>query len=149
MRLAACMAIELHVIEPAGFRFDDAALRRAGMDYAQRATVVRHPDWHGFETWRVGADHRLVLFTTAAHTAYTDFAYRGDDILLFGSESGGVPDAVHRSSDACVRIPMVEGARSLNVALAAAIALGEALRQISLPETHRQDDADDNDSGDC
>lgn len=131
MRLSACMAIELHVIEPAGFRLDDVALRRAGMDYTQRATIVRHPDWNSFSDWRSGTNRRLVLFTTTGRTAYTEFSFDRADILLFGSESDGVPDAVHQASDALLRIPMVEDARSLNVALAAAIALGEALRQLS------------------
>jgi tRNA (cytidine/uridine-2'-O-)-methyltransferase len=129
LRLAACLGLEAHIIEPAGFPVTDRAFRRAGMDYLNEATIVRHPSWRAFEDWRRGGGHRLVLFTTGGGTAFVDFAFRADDVLLFGRESAGVPDAVHAAADARLTIPMRSGMRSLNVALAAAIAAAEALRQ--------------------
>ncbi|MCB1386246.1 MAG: tRNA (cytidine(34)-2'-O)-methyltransferase [Nitratireductor sp.] len=134
IRLSACLASELHIIDPAGFRHDDTALRRAGMDYADLASITRHADFAAFEAWRAGAGQtgagrRLVLLTTRVETAYTDFAFRPGDLLLLGRESAGVPDTVHAACDAAVTIPMAPGARSLNQAVSAAMVLGEALRQ--------------------
>ena len=134
IRLAACTATTLHIIEPAGFRLDDVSLKRAGMDYLERAGLARHIDWDAFETWRAnsgkgGANRRLVLMSTKAETPLWDFAFRPDDLILLGRESGGVPDHVHDGVDARLTIPMAAGARSLNVALAGAMALGEAIRQ--------------------
>ncbi len=128
LRLCACLGIEAHIIGPAGFPTSDRAFRRAGMDYLD--AVVRHPSWADFESWRRGARHRLVLFTTAASLSYLDYRYEADEILLFGRESAGVPAEVHAAGDARLVIPMRPGLRSLNVALAAAMAAGEALRQI-------------------
>jgi tRNA (cytidine/uridine-2'-O-)-methyltransferase len=130
LRLCACLGIEAHIIAPAGFPTSDRAFRRAGMDYLDTVALVRHSSWAAFEAWRRAENHRLLLFTTAAACNYLDYAYRPDDVLLFGRESAGVPQEVHDSADARLLIPMRPGLRSLNVALAAAMAAGEALRQI-------------------
>lgn len=129
MRTAACFGVDLHLVEPAGFPFSHAALRRAGMDYAEIAAVRRHADWSAFVT-ATGAAGRRVLLTTAADAVpLPTFAFGPDDCLMLGSESAGAPAHVHDAADARVRIPMRPGMRSLNVAVAAGIALGEALRQ--------------------
>ena len=127
LRLAACMGVGLSVIEPAGFVWSEPKMRRAGLDYIAKAHLSHHPDWAHF-TQAMGT-RRLLLFTTKGATPYADFAYRPDDVLLFGSESAGVPDWVHAAVDARLVIPMRPGLRSLNVAQSAAMALGEALRQ--------------------
>jgi tRNA (cytidine/uridine-2'-O-)-methyltransferase len=129
LRLAACLGIEAHIVEPAGFPTSDRAFRRAGMDYLDRVRMVRHASWDAFEAWRRREGVRLVLFTTAAPVSYLDHAFRADDVLLFGRESSGVPERVHAAADARLVIPMREGLRSLNVAMACAMAVGEALRQ--------------------
>ena len=129
LRLCACLGIEAHLIGPAGFPATDRAFRRAGMDYLDAVAIVRHRSWRDFETWRRADRHRLVVFTTAGALSYLDYRYRGDDILLFGRESAGVPAEVHAAADARLVIPMRPGLRSLNVAVAAAMAAGEALRQ--------------------
>jgi tRNA (cytidine/uridine-2'-O-)-methyltransferase len=129
LRLCACFGIEAHIIEPSGFPTTDRAFRRAGMDYLDAVTIMRHRSWRDFETWREGAGARLVLFTTGATLPYLDFHYQPDDVLLFGRESAGVPDEVHAAADARVVIPLRPGLRSLNIAVAAAMAAGEALRQ--------------------
>ena len=130
LRLAACLGIEAHLIEPAGFPVSDRAFRRAGMDYLDQVMLVRHASWAAFEPWRRARGLRLVLFTTQAATRYLDHAYTAHDILLFGRESSGVPDVVHAAADVRLMIPMRTGLRSLNVAMTAAMAVGEALRQI-------------------
>ncbi len=129
MRLCACLGVAVELIEPAGFLLDDRRLRRAGMDYLAGVALTRHASWSAFEAGRACELGRLVLLTTRAETPYTGFAFRPDDWILVGRESAGVPEAVHGAADARVRIPMVPGLRSLNVALAAAMVLGEALRQ--------------------
>ena len=129
LRLAACLGVEAHIIEPAGFPTSDRAFRRAGMDYLDQVALVRHANWDAFEAWRQRSGGRLILFTTRATTSYYDYAYGADDVLLFGRESAGVPEAVHAAADARLLIPMAGGLRSLNVAVAAAMAVGEALRQ--------------------
>jgi tRNA (cytidine/uridine-2'-O-)-methyltransferase len=129
LRMCACFGIETHIIEPAGFPTTDRAFRRAGMDYLDAVEIVRHRSWSDFEAWRRGENHRLVLFTTAAPLSYLDYRYQADDVLLFGRESAGVAKEVHAAADARVVIPLRPGLRSLNVAVAAAIAAGEALRQ--------------------
>lgn len=129
LRMAACLGISVHLIEPAGFALSDRNLKRAGMDYLDRASLVRHIDWAVFETWRKDAGRRLLLLTTKGSSAYTDFSFERDDIVLLGRESAGVPDEVHAAVDARLTIPMVEGVRSLNIALSAAMVTGEALRQ--------------------
>ncbi|MER8390677.1 tRNA (cytidine(34)-2'-O)-methyltransferase [Mesorhizobium sp. M0045] len=130
LRFAACLGLGVDIIEPAGFPLGDRALKRAGMDYLEMAALTRHVDWHAFEDWRKLAKRRLVLLSTKAAAAYTDFAFAGDDILLFGRESAGVPDAVHEAADARLTIPMQPGARSINVALSVAMVAGEAIRQL-------------------
>ena len=128
LRLAACFAVEVDLIEPCGFLFDDRRLRRALLDYAARVTICRHNSWPAFETNRDPAS-RLVLLTTAGTIALPRFAFAPSDTLLLGRESAGVPDFVHRAAAARVVIPLAPGARSLNVAVAGAIALYDALRQ--------------------
>jgi len=128
LRLCACLGVAAHIIEPAGFPVSDRAFRRAGMDYLDQVTLQRHASWPAFDDWRRVAKLRLVLFTTKATTSYLDHRF-GNDLLLFGRESAGVPDPVHAAADARLLIPMRPGLRSLNVAMAAAMALGEALRQ--------------------
>ena len=129
LRLCACVGLEAHIIEPAGFPMTDRAFRRAGMDYLDQVTIVRHTGWTAFENWRAKVKARLALFTTAGAVSYLDFKYRDGDVLLFGRESAGVSDAVHAAADARLKIPMREGLRSLNVAMSVAMAAGEALRQ--------------------
>lgn len=130
MRHCACLGVPLDIIGPTGFEWDEARVRRVVMDYEQHLEYVRHESWEAFVAQKGNA--RLVLFTTKATMSYTDFAYRPDDILLMGRESAGVPPSVHNSVEARVTIPMREGPRSLNLAMAAAMAVGEGLRQISL-----------------
>jgi tRNA (cytidine/uridine-2'-O-)-methyltransferase len=129
LRLCACLGIEAHIVEPAGFPVTDRAFRRAGMDYLDRVEIVRHPSFAAFEDWRRRENLQLVLLTTAAERSYLDHAYREEDILLFGRESAGVPESVHRAADVRLRIPVRPGLRSLNIAMAAAMVAGEALRQ--------------------
>ena len=129
LRLCACLGIAADIIEPAGFPVTDRAFRRAGMGYLDAVAITRHRSWQSFAAWRSGQGHRLLLFTTAASLSYLDYRYRADDILLFGRESAGVPAEVHAAADARLTIPMRPGLRSLNVAVAAAMAAGEALRQ--------------------
>jgi tRNA (cytidine/uridine-2'-O-)-methyltransferase len=129
LRLCACLNVEAHIIEPAGFPVSDRHFRRAGMDYLDQVTIMRHDSWPRFEQWRATRGCRLVLFSTKAAQPYLNHHYSADDILLFGRESAGVPDDVVAAADARVVIPIQPGLRSLNVAMAAAMALGEALRQ--------------------
>ena len=137
LRLAACLAIEAHLIEPAGFPTSDRAFRRAGMDYLDQVALVRHVSWDAFETWRRAQELRLVLFTTRSAISYLDHGFEARDLLLFGRESAGVPEEVHQAADARLVIPMREGLRSLNVAVAAAMVAGEALRQTGgMPAIH-------------
>ncbi|MQB21589.1 tRNA (cytidine(34)-2'-O)-methyltransferase [Agrobacterium tumefaciens] len=133
LRLAACLGAGVDIIEPAGFDISDRNLKRAGMDYIASAALVRHVNWERFEEWRATTGRRLVLASTKAALRYTKVAYRPDDILLFGRESAGVPDHVHDKADERVLIPMVEGQRSINVAMSAAMITGEVLRQTFWP----------------
>ncbi|WCM29333.1 tRNA (cytidine(34)-2'-O)-methyltransferase [Sphingomonas sp. QA11] len=126
LRLAACLGVGVDLIEPMGFAWSDRALARAGMDYVDAVDVVRHVDWAAFEAQVPG---RIVLLTTRGGARIDEAAFLADDVLLLGSESAGVPADVHARADLAVRIPLVSGRRSLNVAVAAGIALGEALRQ--------------------
>jgi tRNA (cytidine/uridine-2'-O-)-methyltransferase len=130
IRLGACMGVAVDVIEPCGFPFSDRALKRAGMDYAELAAVTRHTGWDAF---LAGLPGRLVLFTTAASVCLPDARFEGDDTLLMGSESRGAPKEVHARANLRVRIPQVEGTRSLNIAVAAGIGLAEAMRQTGWP----------------
>jgi len=129
LRLCACLGVAAHIIEPAGFPVSDRAFRRAGMDYLDQVTLTRHTSWAAFEQWRRARHLDLVLFTTRAATSYLERRFTDDDVLLFGRESSGVPDAVHAAADARLTVPMREGLRSLNVAMACAMVVGEALRQ--------------------
>jgi tRNA (cytidine/uridine-2'-O-)-methyltransferase len=129
LRLCACMGVAAHIIEPAGFPVSDRNFRRAGMDYLDQLNWTRHDSWTKFEEWRRTGGHRLLLFTTKGATPYLDFRYQASDILLFGRESAGVPETVAEVADARLVIPIRPSLRSLNVGAAAAMALGEALRQ--------------------
>jgi tRNA (cytidine/uridine-2'-O-)-methyltransferase len=134
LRLGACLGVPVDVIMPCGFPFSDRpfsdrALKRAGMDYAQLAAVTRHESWDGFAA---GLNGRLVLFTTAGATPLRAARFEAGDVLLFGSESGGVPAEVHDRAGLRVRIPQAAGTRSLNLAVAGGIGLAEALRQTGL-----------------
>jgi tRNA (cytidine/uridine-2'-O-)-methyltransferase len=129
LRLCACLNVEAHIIEPAGFPVSDRHFRRAGMDYLDQVTIQRHDSWAKFEQWRREQGFRLILFSTKGALPYLDYSYETDDILLFGRESAGVPDDVVAAADARLVIPIAPGLRSLNVAMAVAMALGEALRQ--------------------
>ncbi|MFT8735970.1 MAG: tRNA (cytidine(34)-2'-O)-methyltransferase [Zymomonas mobilis] len=126
LRTAACFGVGVDIIEPCGFAFSDRALKRAGMDYARIAPPVRHNDWNSFQEAR---SERLVLLTTAGDIPLPEMTFKPDDILLFGSESAGAPDFVHKAATHQVRIPLLSDFRSLNIAVSAGIALAEALRQ--------------------
>lgn len=128
LRTAACFGVAVDLIEPMGFPWSDRALRRSGMDYAEVAQVARHTDWAAFNTARRG---RLILATTRGAVDLWQARFQSDDVLLFGSESAGVPDHVHEAADLAVRIPLRPGLRSLNVAISAGIMLAESLRQTS------------------
>ncbi|GHB30336.1 tRNA (cytidine(34)-2'-O)-methyltransferase [Pseudovibrio japonicus] len=129
LRLAACMDVTLHLIEPAGFPLSDRALKRAGMDYIERAKLQRHMDWESFREWQLAEKRRLILMTTKGSRPYTQFAFKKDDLILMGRESSGVPENVHQVADARLLIPMKNGMRSLNMAVSTGMVLGEALRQ--------------------
>jgi tRNA (cytidine/uridine-2'-O-)-methyltransferase len=132
LRLCACLGIAADIVEPTGFPNSDRAFRRAGMDYLDQVELTRHASWSAFLRWRADRASplpRLIVFSTRAATSYLDHRFEPDDILLFGRESAGLPDEVHGAADARLVIPMRQGLRSLNVAIAAAIAAGEALRQ--------------------
>lgn len=133
LRLGACLGAAVDLIEPLGFGWDDKRVRRAAMDYIDHVEVVRHANFAAFQA--ASGSRRLVLFTTKSAQSAYDFAFRADDVLLFGKESAGVPVAVAEACQARLRIPMRSGVRSLNLAMSAGLALGEALRQSgSLPE---------------
>jgi len=129
LRLCACLDVAAHIIEPAGFPVSDRHFRRAGMDYLDQVSITRHDSWSKFDQWRRETGNRLVVFSTKGVGSYLDYRYKAADILLFGRESAGVTDDVTAVADAQLVIPIKPGLRSLNVAMAAAMALGEALRQ--------------------
>lgn len=128
IRLGACLGVAIDIIEPCGFRWSDRDLKRSHLDYGALAAVTRHDSWAHFAAARPAAS-RLILLTTKSHNNFMDFSFAPADILLLGRESAGVPAEIHEAADGRVTIPMRAGARSLNVALAAAMVLGEALRQ--------------------
>jgi len=130
LRLAACLGVAVDIIEPCGFILSDRGLQRAGMDYLEMAAMQRHDSWAAFRHDLDQRRGRLILLTTGAVTAYTAFGFQPGDTLLLGRESAGVPDEVHDCADARLIIPMLAGRRSLNVALSAAMVLGEGLRQL-------------------
>jgi tRNA (cytidine/uridine-2'-O-)-methyltransferase len=129
LRLSACLGVAVEIIEPAGFDVSDRHLRRSGLDYLDHVAITRHRSWAAFAEWRTRENIRLVLATTQAAVPYADFAYAPGDCLLMGRESAGVPEAVHAAADARVVVPLRPGLRSLNVAVCAAMILGEGLRQ--------------------
>lgn len=132
LRLGACLGVGVEIVGPAGFDMSDRALKRAGLDYLGDVELRRHVSFASFDRWRREHGHRLILATTRARQSYTALEFRPDDIIMLGRESAGVPDDVAARADICVKIPMREGLRSINVALAAAIILGEGLRQTGL-----------------
>ncbi len=130
IRLAACLGVAVDIVEPAAFDVSDRNFRRSGMDYLERAAITRHDSFRAFEAWRRETGHRLVLAETDGAIAHTAFAFQPGDIILVGRESAGVPPEVYAAAEASVHVPMRHGLRSLNVAIAAAMVLGEALRQV-------------------
>lgn len=130
LRLAACLGVAVEIIEPAGFDVSDRHLRRSGLDYLDHVAITRHRSYAAFDAWRREAGIRLVLATTAGSVPYTAHAFRDGDCLMVGRESAGVPDSVHADAEARVTIPMRPGMRSLNVAVAAGMILGEGVRQL-------------------
>jgi tRNA (cytidine/uridine-2'-O-)-methyltransferase len=127
IRMAACLGLKVTIIEPAGFAWTDSSFKRAGLDYLDRAVVRRSPSWQAFR--EETKTRRLVLLSTKATLPYSQFGFTGTDIILTGQESAGVPEEVHEAVEARILIPMKPGERSLNVSLACAMAIGEALRQ--------------------
>lgn len=138
MRTCACLGVDAAIIEPAGFRMSDPRFRRAAMDYIGALAIESHDSWTSFEAWRAACRRRLVLLTTKGETCLWDFSFRDLDIILMGRESAGVPEAVQASADVRLRIPIQPHLRSLNVGVAAAIAMTEALRQLGrLPSARK------------
>jgi tRNA (cytidine/uridine-2'-O-)-methyltransferase len=138
LRTCACLGLAAAIIEPAGFPISDRHFRRSGMDYLDHVPLERHMSWRAFEDWRQGqrartGGARLILLSTKASLTYTQFAYQPGDILMVGRESAGVPEEVHQAADERILIPVEAGLRSLNVAISAAMVMGEALRQIRGP----------------
>lgn len=130
IRMAACLGVAVDIVEPAAFDVSDRHFRRSGMDYLDRAVVTRHDSFAAFDASRRQAGHRLILAETDGAIAHVDFAFRAGDIVMVGRESAGVLPEVYAAANAVVHVPMREGLRSLNVAVAAALVLGEALRQV-------------------
>ncbi len=135
LRLGACLGLGVHIIGPAGFDMTDRSLKRAGMDYIEMANLTRHDGWEEFEIWRQSESRRLVLMTTQSATPYIDGSEEtitARDVVLFGRESAGVPPKVHEAADARLTIPMIDGRRSLNLAMSVAIIAGEITRRFGL-----------------
>jgi len=134
LRTAACLGIDVEIIEPCGFPLDDKKLRRSGMDYIDLVKYTRHISWEEFASWhkKLPDMPRIILLTTKAQTSYTDFMYKKNDILLFGRETSGIPEEIHKYADHRLTIKMQPGIRSLNVAVSVAMVAGEAIRQINL-----------------
>lgn len=130
LRMAACLDLHVHIIEPCGFALNDRTLRRAGMDYLERSSFTKHLSWTHFLDWSQQESRRLVLCTTKSTSAFTSFDFHPTDILLFGRESVGVPEDVHQVADQRITVPMKEGERSLNLAISTAMIASEALRQL-------------------
>ena len=130
VRMAACLGMNVHIIEPAGFPVSDRDFRRAGMDYLDQVLITRHVSWDAFTDYAASTNRRLVLLSTKAKYLHIEFAFQQGDILIVGRESAGVPFAVHEYIEAKVKIPMAKDMRSLNVAISAALVCGEALRQV-------------------
>ncbi len=138
LRACACLGVAAAIIEPAGFPISDRNFRRAGMDYLDKVDLTRHISWRAFEEWRAASGRRLALLTTKGAQPYTEFAFKPGDIVMVGRESAGVPDEVHERADARLVIPMRMNLRSLNVAVAATMVIGEAIRQIGTGQTGEQ-----------
>ena len=132
IRTCACFGAKLEIIEPCGFTFSKQRLRRSGLDYLEHVDLKLHQSWEDFYDLRVRSIGRLLLLTTKSELAYTSFDYHDQDILLFGRESAGVPNKVHKAVDARLTIPMMRGMRSINVAQSVSMVLGEGLRQIKI-----------------
>ena len=132
MRIASCFNLSLEIIEPCGFVFSDSAIRKTALDYCDNVSYNLHENWQAFQTWRKNENNRLILFSTKADSCYDEFQYQAGDVLLFGRESSGVPDFVHRESEAIVKIPIHKNARSLNLAMAVAIGASHARLQLGL-----------------
>ncbi len=128
MRLCACLEVPMDIIEPCGFVLSDKNLKRAGMDYLELLDLTRHTSWEAFKEHH--KNKRLVLMTTKTNNAFTDFEFQPDDILIAGRESAGVPENVHNECDAHVTIPMSAQTRSINIAMASGMILGEGLKQV-------------------
>lgn len=138
LRTCACLGVDAAIIEPAGFRMRDSRFRRAGMDYLDAVSLASHDSWDKFEAWRAGSGRRLALLTTKGETDLWDFAFRQGDVIMVGRESAGVPASVARAANVRLRIPINPSLRSLNVGVAASIAMAEALRQLGrLPQVGR------------
>jgi tRNA (cytidine/uridine-2'-O-)-methyltransferase len=135
LRTCACFGVAADIIEPAGFPVSDRHFRRSGMDYLDSVAISRHISWRAFSDWRRASGGRLVLLTTKAEATLWHFAFRRGDIIMVGRESAGVPEEVHEAADARIRIPIEPAMRSLNVSVAAGVALAEALRQIRAATT--------------
>ena len=133
LRMAMCLAISVDIIKPCGFIFSDRRLKRAGMNYLNDVNITHHDSWEVFRKFVDKENKRLILLSTKAKTIHTDFSYQKNDIIMVGRESAGVPDDVFNAVDQRVRISMAQNARSLNVAIAAAIVIGESLRQLRGP----------------
>ncbi|MBK5912210.1 tRNA methyltransferase [Rhodothalassium salexigens] len=131
LRACACLGVPAHIIHPCGFAFSSKALRRSGLDYLEHVALTEHDEWSAFAGWARAGGRRTVLLTAWGTVSHVDFAFAPGDILLLGRESAGVPASVHEAVDARLRIPLRPGMRSLNVAVAGAMVLGEALRQTS------------------
>ena len=131
-RLAACLEIPVDIIEPTGFLFDNTKLKRSMMDYMQKLKYKRHTDWDAFSIWVKESNLRLILLTTKSNKPYCEYEFQLNDILLFGQESAGVPDNIHKIVDERLAIPMINGLRSLNISSAVAMVAGEACRQLGL-----------------
>ncbi len=130
-RLGACLGIDIDIIGPTGYIFDDKRFKRSSMDYIKHIKYKKHLDWKVFFDWSKKKNYRIILLTTKSNKKYLDFSYKKNDILLFGSESAGVPMYVHQSASYRLKIPMVKGLRSINVSSAVAIVIGEACRQLN------------------
>ena len=131
-RLGACLGIEVDIIEPTGYIFDDKRFKRSSMDYIDHIQYKRHLDWDSFYQWNRKNNFRLILLTTKSKKKYTDYQFQHNDILLFGRESAGVPQNVHNNVDEQLTIPMVKNLRSINVSSSVALVVGEACRQLNL-----------------
>ena len=131
-RLGACLGVSIDIIEPAGFVIDDKRLKRASMDYYDYLDLTKHLSWEKFYEWSKENSYRLILLTTKSTKSYYDYKYQPNDIILFGRESAGVPEEVHKIIKNRLKIPMNNQVRSLNIASSVAIVLAESLRQIEL-----------------